>query len=402
MKPKTFARFVLVTAAVTVAALVTVAERYWSTPTVVSVQPFPKLLDRVNDVTEIDIGSADDSAVLHRTAGGWTMATKHDYPVQSEMVKQTLIGIADLRLTERKTTRPERYSRLAVEDLEQDAAAKDAAAKDQTDDEADDLPGAPKPYKARLMTLKTASGEKLAELIVGRPKVNRMGGPSGLYVRLPGDPQAWLAGAVNFEIPERTISWLEPRIIHVNGKRLSRITTIQPGGETLVLYKDKPDDPHFKFKDLPPDTKLKGESAADDLTQILMVVDLVDVAPQGDVPFPKGHAWKTVAETFDGLTVTVESVNRDDKPWSKFHAEAKDVGELPDYKGAAAAFLKPAAEVKQEAAEINARTGAWAYQIKDLQANRLRSRLAQFLEREEMPGAGGPPGMGMPNLGGGQ
>jgi hypothetical protein len=378
MKPKAFAGFVAVTAVVTMAAMITVAQRYGGNPAAVSVQPFPGLIDRVNDVAEIDIRAHDGTTIIHRVGNGWGLADKHDYPVQSDLVRKTVIGFGEMRLTEKKTERPDRYPRLAVEDVDKEGA------------------------KSRLVTLKTADGKSLAEMIVGRQKTSPMGGPSGLYVRRPGEAQSWLAGSVGFGIPENPVLWLEQRIIHVNGKRVSRITIAQPDGEKLVVTKSTPDDPHFAFPELPEGEHLKGDAVADDLTQILMVVDLVDVALQSEVEFPEGKTWKAAVETFDGLVTTVEIVDRDGKPWAKFHAEAKPVaGELPTYKGEAAAFLKEASEVKKEAEEINARTGAWAYELKDWQAQKMQSKLAWFLEKEteQPPPVEAPSGASMPDFG---
>jgi hypothetical protein len=384
MKPKAFAGFVAVTAVVTVAAAITVAQRYAGNPAAVSVQPFPGLIDHVNDVAEIDVRTHDGTSVIHRVGNGWGLAGKHDYPVQAERVRKTVIGFGDMKFTEKKTSRPDRYPRLGVEDVDKDGA------------------------KSRLVTLKTTDGKTLAELIVGREKMSRLGEANGLYVRRPGEAQSWLAGSVGFEIPDNPVLWLEQRIIHVNGKRISRIVIEQPDGEKMVITKASPDDAHFTFPDLTLDQHLKGDSVADDMTQILMVVDLVDVAPQGDVEFPAGKTWKATVETFDGLVTTVELVERDGKPWAKFHAETEPVaGKLPTYKGEAAPFLMSADEVKKEAADIDARTGGWAYELKDWQAQKMQSKLAWFLEKEteQPPPVHAPPGAdmpGMPNMGAGQ
>lgn len=369
MKPKSFAAFVAVTALVTIAALITVAQRYWTTPTTVSIQPFPGLIDHINDVTEIDIKSHDGTTILHRVGDHWTMATKNDYPVQQEAIRKTLIGFGELHFTEKKTADPKRYSRLGVQDV--------------------DVAGS----QSHLVTLKNGEGKKLAELIVGRGKPNPTGGPNGLYVRLPGQAQSWLAGSAGFYVPENPVLWLHQRILHVNGKRVSRIEITQPNGEKLTLTKDSVDDAHFSFPDLKPDQNLKGENVADDMSQILMVLDLVDVAPKSEVQFPEGKTWKDRIETFDGLVVTVNVVERDGNPWATFHAEAVPLkGPLPKPKDTSYVFLEQPDAVKKEADEINSYTGKWAYELKPWQAEKMQRKLSMFLEVEHEPGGGLPPG----------
>ena len=381
MKPRTLVSFAVVTAVVTAAALMTVANRYWISTATATVTPFPGLLDRINDVAEIDVKSKDGTTVIKNTPAGWVMASKNDYPVQAEMAKGAAIGFGEMEFTERKTARPDRYKRLSVEDVD----GKDA--------------------KSRLVTLKDAKGQTMAELIVGRPRAGGMDGQGGLYVRRPGDVQSWFAPA-NFEIPTDPAVWLKPRIIHVNAKRVARITTIQPNGDKLVIYKDTPATKHFAFKDLPPDKTLKGEAVADDMDSILTTIDLGDVAPQSDMNF-NDKVWHAEVETFDGLDVKVDLVDRGEKVWARFVAAAEkplvDVASQPE---AAKNFLHSADDVAKEVASINARVGTWAYELRGYQGEKLQANLAIFLENETPPqgmgsmGGFGPGGPGDEDAGG--
>ena len=375
MKPKSLVIFAGVTAVVTAVALVTVANRYWISQSTATERAFPGLLDRINDVAEIDIKAKGTTTVIKRADPGWVMPNKFDYPVQSEMAKGAAIGFGEMELTERKTAHPDRYARLGVEDVDGENA------------------------KSRLVTLKDAKGATLAEMIVGRPREGRLGGQGGIYVRHVGDPQSWFAPA-NFEIPGNPMVWLEPRIIHVNAKRVATVTTVQPNGDTLVLYKDTPQTAHFAFKDLPAGKKLKGEAVADDMSTALTTVDLVDVAPQANIDFTQ-KVWHTEVKTFDGLDVKVDIVQQGEHPWAKLVASAGTP--LTDRNSQAEdvqKFLKTADEVAKEAADINTRTGKWAYELQGYQAEKLRSPLSIFLEAEQMGGPGGPGDMGSPGMGG--
>jgi len=378
MKAKSLVIFAGVTAVVTAFALAAVAKRYWISESAATERAFPGLIDRINDVAEIDVKAKGATTVIKRTDAGWVMSNKYDYPVQAEMAKGAAIGFGEMELTERKTTHPDRYSRLGVEDVDGENA------------------------KSRLVTLKDAKGTTLAELIVGRPREGRLGGQGGIYVRHVGDAQSWFAPA-NFEIPGNPMVWLEPRIIHANAKRIATVTTVQPNGDTLVLYKDAPTTAHFAFKDLPPGKKLKGEAVADDMSTVLTTIDLVDVAPQANVDFSQ-KPWHTDVKTFDGLDVKVDIVQQGEHPWAKLTASveaplADRNSQTPDVQK----FLKTADEVTQEAADINNRTGKWAYELQGYQAEKLRSPLSIFLEAEQMGGPGGGdiggPGMGGPGGG---
>ncbi len=378
MKPKSLVIFAGVTAVVTAVALVTVANRYWISQSTATERAFPGLLDRINDVAEIDVKAKGTTTVIKRADPGWVMSGKYDYPVQTDMANRAAIGFGEMEFTERKTTHPDRYARLGVEDVDGENA------------------------KSRLVTLKDAKGTTLAELIVGRPREGRLGGQGGIYVRHVGDAQSWFAPA-NFEIPGNPMVWLEPRIIHVNAKRVAQVTTVQPNGDALVLYKDTPQTAHFAFKDLPPGKKLKGEAVADDMSTALTTIDLVDVAPQANIDFSQ-KVWHTDVKTFDGLDVKVDIVQQGEHPWAKLSASAgtplTDRSSQPED---VQKFLKTAEQVSQEAADLNGRTGKWAYELQGYQAEKLRSPLSIFLEAEQMgqgPGDLGGPGGGGPGMGG--
>jgi Domain of unknown function (DUF4340) len=365
MKPKAVAGFLVITAVVVAAALVTVADRYWIHTAAETVTPFPHLLDHINDVAEIDIQSQDGTAVLARTGSGWKMTDKGGYPVQAERARLTAIGFGEMQFTERKTARADRYQRLAVGD-----------------------PGGKDP-KARLVTLKNAAGEEMAQLIVGKHRDSRLSSEAGYYVRLPKEEQAWFAPA-NFEIPDNDAIWLEPRIIHVNAKRVAEITTVQPNGDTLVLAKETPQSPHFKFENLPPDKALKGESVADDMDSIITAIDLVDVKPEADVNFSE-NAWHTDVKTFDGLDVKIDIVMRDKEPWARLSAAAGEpIVDRAGQPDEAKKFLKTPDQIAAEVTEINARTSGWAYQLQGQHGEKMKAPLEIFLENETaLQGGGG-------------
>lgn len=353
MKPKTFVAFTAVTVVVMVAALAVVATRHWSAPTQTEIQPFPGLMDRLGEVAEITIERSDGTITLERVEDDWQMPEKNGYPVRGDRVRKLAIGLAEMKFTEPKTRKPERYPRLEVEDPE----AEDA--------------------KSKLVTLKTADGDDLARLIVGRE--TSVDGARGLYVRLPDRKQAWLAPA-DLEIGRTVEGWLEEEIMHVDPARIARLTTVQPDGERLVVYRDTPDDPHFKFQDLPEDAVLKGEAAGDDTKSALTAVTLLDVAPESAFDFSGEGVTRAEVATFDGLLVEVAMVEKEGDTWARFTASRAP--------GASASGGDGSDPLAAEIAEINARVGGWAYKLNTWTARALTAKLADFLEKETYPGPG--------------
>ena len=127
-------------------------------------------------------------------------------------MRRLLLGLADLSLVEPKTRRPELLSRLDLDD--------------------------PGNGKSTLVRLRNRTGGTVAELIVGKTRRGRLGGGNdGVYVRKPGDKQAWLA-AGSLELPADLVGWLDRRIIDVPAGRIASVTLTGSDGTVLGLRRD--------------------------------------------------------------------------------------------------------------------------------------------------------------------
>src|SRR5262249_61516565 len=113
--------------------------------------------------------------------------------------------------------------------------------------------------KSTLVTLKDKAGTPLAELIIGKRRYDRLGaGNDGIYVRKPGDTQAWLARG-SLEFSDQLSSWLDRRIVDLPEKRIAKVTLTQPDGQTLVISRPSADAP-LTVEDAPADMKFKSEN----------------------------------------------------------------------------------------------------------------------------------------------
>src|SRR5215831_7755877 len=146
MKPTTFLVLLVVTAAsVAGAGYAVLSETRIQGPKVgVGAPVFGNLLATANDVVTVTVASTAGKFTLARRGDEWVLVEKDDHPVAADKLRRLVAGLADLRLLEAKTRRPERYARLEVEDV----GGKDA--------------------KSKEVTLAGANGKPLADLIVGK------------------------------------------------------------------------------------------------------------------------------------------------------------------------------------------------------------------------------------------
>src|SRR5262249_4353394 len=177
---------------------------------------FPALAAKLGDVGSVGIKRNALSLTFVRDGDNWLVAEKGNYPAAAGKVRQIALALADLLLIEPKTQQPGFYSRLDVED--------------------------PGNGKSTLVTLKDKSGTTLAEVIIGKRRFDRLGsGTNGVYVRKPGDGQAWLARG-SLEFSDQLSSWLDRRILDISQKRIAKASLTQPDGTKLVITRAKPED----------------------------------------------------------------------------------------------------------------------------------------------------------------
>ena len=295
---------------------------------------FPALAARLGDVDSVGIKRNALSLTFVRDGDNWLVAEKGNYPAAAGKVRQIGLAMADAVLVEPKTQKAEFYPRLDVED-----------------------PGS---GKSTLVILKDKSGATLAEMIIGKRRYDRLGtGTDGMYVRKLGDTRAWLARG-SLEFSDQLSSWLDRRILDIPEKRIAKAILIQPDGTKLVISRAKPED-KFTVEDTPADAKFKSETTTSEPAMALESLDLDDVRPGAEMSVPEKDVVAASFTTFDGLTVDVRLLDKDDMHWVALSAVGSGAAEA-------------------EAKAINDKASRWTYAIPSYKATQLKMKLADMLE----------------------
>ena len=361
MTPKAFIGLAAVTVAVAVGAGVSVLDRYGAAQTTRSEELlFPGLVDKVNQVSTLEVQHKDATLVMERRGDGWVMAGNHDYPVRDGKTRQAIIGLSQLRVVEAKTSKPERFQRLEVEDLSVENA------------------------QSVLFRLKDGDGNSVAEVILGKRRYN-LGGDEeqGVYLRRPGENQSWLARG-RLTVDKAAKDWLEREIVDIRIKRARRITTVDAEGNTLVAEKQAPGDEHYGLIDMPQDFELKErwQWDVDGLGSAMTTLELDDVVPAAEKELPADQVVKAEVETFGGLIVKIAMVPDGEQSWATFSASVNpDAKAEPE--GEDEERIRTPEEAKKEADEINARVSGWVYKLPDWKVKPLRLRLVDLKAKEE-------------------
>ncbi|MGD9582342.1 MAG: DUF4340 domain-containing protein [Lysobacterales bacterium] len=273
----------------------------------------------LNDIHTVRIIGAGNKTLvtLNKADKGWGVGERQGYPADIEKVRSFLIGLADSVLIEAKTSNPELYAKIGVEDL---AGAEAKGLRIELD-------GAATPVK----------------LIVGHYSSQ---GAVGSYVRRNDEAQSWLArGSL---IPDtKPELWLQNSLADIESSRLRQVE-INRGGSKLLVSKSNPGDDKFQIQGIPKGREPKSEYEANGIGSVLSGLRLQDVRKASTDNTDKAELQARYS-TFDGLLIHAEASGQGENNWVRFSA-------LLDPIAAEAAILS----AQQKAiAEHAAATEAW-------------------------------------------
>ncbi len=304
---------------------------------------FPGLIDKAQSVAELTVVQDGTTMTFVREGEQWTLKESGNYPVHGNLVSKVVFSLSNMELLEAKTNSPARHDVLQLGD----------------------------PYKkngkSQLVILKDAAGDKLADLVVGRanfflPETTT----GGMYVRRPGEDQAWLVrGLVDIGVEPR--GWLKREIVNISPDKIVRVDVTQPGGAELVVVPKEDVTGGFEFVNIPAGMKLKSEFAPRNVAALLNNFVLNDVRRLSDVNLDPAQAYSGTFLSDDGIKVMLKVYHQDGTQYMSVDAE---------YVGSA-----PVSKAAQQAAEIKARADGWAYIIPEYQYEQIAQKMEDVTEK---------------------
>jgi hypothetical protein len=355
-------------AVLAVAAGLWLASRQTSTTTQ-SALLYPELKQQLDAITAVRIVKAGGTPAVELKRGekGWTVVQRNDYPADEAKLRKLVVDLADAKVIEEKTSNPENYKTLGVEDISESAATG--------------------------MQLEIDGLKEPLKLIVGKYAT----GASSHYVRRAGEPKSWLIDK-SIDTSSSPDQWVRKSIIDISADRVQSAEVKVGKAKPYTALKKTRADADFTVEGLPKGKELSSPSVAYNFATALSNLTLNDVQPASEITGEPSA--KTTFKTFDGLVAEVTGWEKDDKHFialqtsydaaqaEKFKvatAESekkdeasgdKDAGEAKDQKDQAKTEgAPPAAEaqsdapkpetrnVEEEASKINAQVSGWVYEI---------------------------------------
>lgn len=294
MRIRSFLILALVTVLVTAAAIVASIGSSRPHSSIAAAGPMlPGLSERLGDVAAVVVREGGKTLTIHRTASGWGLAEYADYPAQVDKVRETARALVQLEKAEAKTTRADRWSRLAVGDVDATGST------------------------AKELILRNSAGETVADLIVGKSGAG-VGGERNLYVRVPGEAQAWLVrGTVDADAKPGT--WVERGLINVPAVDVQQIRIVHPDKSTLTLVREG-EGGGFRVAELPAGGKgkLKRPDAVNELVEAVADLQLEELAPLAGQPFPADKTLRVTITRTDGTVIAFDTTEQNGEQWLRF------------------------------------------------------------------------------------
>jgi len=169
---------------------------------------FPGLADDLNAVSGVSLqkASATPSVTLHKSGDVWTVAERADYPADVSKLRRLLVSLGDAKVIEEKTSDPQRFAAIGVDD--------------------------PAPGAAGVEVTVITPKDKRA-LIVGKS----VGG--GNFVRRPGETKSYsVEPAINADADPHY--WIDGRLLNIASAQVQDITVKPLGTPAYSLHRPKP------------------------------------------------------------------------------------------------------------------------------------------------------------------
>jgi hypothetical protein len=294
----------------------------------------PGLLARANDVAAISVRQGERTFRIVRNEDTSYKLAGSEFPVKGGKFQSAIVAAASLEKFEAKTAREDKYAQIEVGD----PAAADA--------------------KGRLVTFEDASGNTLAEVILGKKARGRVGGAiaDGQYVRLPGDQQSWLVRGV-VEGTAELSTWVDNGVVEMNVTKVVLAAFKPNEGEELVVRRTgvtEGGQPKFELDNLPDNRTPKN-----DLTIRYAATDIAN-SRFTDVRKDEGGdvAWRTRLMMEDGMLIEF-NITADDWVSVKVLEGGRD---------------------KETSDDIIKRTGGYQFQLPDFKIRQFKQTMDNLTE----------------------
>ncbi len=297
---------------------------------------FPDFETHINNVNSITIQDHNNSVKLELRENNWVVTNLDGYPALITKVRAALIGLSQLLIVDKKTSDPELYGELGVENI--DVADSDSL----------------------LLNVIEKSGLAPIKLIIGHPRQSASNQP-GIYVRLSDSSQALLVEG-RLDISANPVDWINRELFDIPPQAIKRATIVTADGGEFDIHKDKKEQVDFEASDPEFGKQSSAKILINRIATGLEKMRADGVSSAGNFTFAE-NTINTTYETFDGIIVKVKMEQVD----KKFYANFEFAYQLPEDQEVPVTTDDKTSEpsAQQLVEQMNTSLSPWVYQIPD-------------------------------------
>ena len=299
-----------------------------------SLVPMERLNAKQIDRLEVTAGGDRKVAALSHTDSGWQDEIT-GYSADAKLAARTIAMLTSPQFVEIKTTRPEHYERIGVENIGH--------------------------QKARgLEVTLSESAQGLSQSIVFGDFSN-----NGQYVRLSDETQAWLVGT-GVDLPIDNIEWLDRELLNISAEELLSIRILHADTSEILLRRDPLNPSNFKMTGVNIDTAAKHNGNR--IAGILSGLNMESVSPQSSATLPDTPAVVAEFHTHSGIVIYAHAWQSKEGVLFTFDADCVPMEEGNNTLAQA------------ESARIAEKLNGWVYTLPPFKTAQFLSRPADLLQ----------------------
>lgn len=318
---------------------------------------FAGLATQVTEVATIEIETPTDTFALRMQDGIWRVPDPDGYWADQDRVASLLGGLAMLEIREQKTSNPDLYDRLGVEDVG---------------------PGA----SSARVTLRDGGGGELADLLVGRT-ATAGGSERRSYVRRPADGTALLVSGT-VALPRSPAQWIDSLLVDIDPGRIERLEIDPWNGDPFAVVREGENEvgqPRWAIDPLPAGKEVANPRDLQNAARGFQGFRQSSVRPLADAPDGLTSATLARATTRDGVVVeaTFRHNPANDTYWATFSAAFDEQLRLEGEE------VLPAGEARAQADSLARKVDGWIIQAPAWKATAFYKTAADLLRDAPAP-----------------
>lgn len=320
---------------------------------------FSELSGQINDVHRLRLEKHGKTLGLVKTDTAWVIEEADNYPANFGKIKETVIAVSKLMILARKTSNPDLYRRLGVED----PLAEDA--------------------NSLLLSLQDDKDNELATVIVGNTRHSKSADSlPGLYVRLPADDSALLVEG-RIDVSAESRDWIDRELMDIDAAQISKIVIEHKDGPRVSLHRAEDID-DFTLDNIPEGKEMQSAVIISRISTMLESLSADGVVSADRI---KDQVSSTATlSTFDGLDISISSAVIDDIFYAGFSVSARQSESTTEEQLSSAdeaGQAEQAPTAPELAKSLNQKLAGWAYIIPDYKFELFTQQLEELVRGPE-------------------